>query len=440
MPALLLSGTLTASSCWHCISLCQRSREDKEMRIVADHDLSCAFAIEGLRFEANSCLKLTGPTCWFSCKLMSSAGPLISDFVTHEERFAYSSYGIHIGQDDRLTFMGDSSGPIIGYFVDCRVDSPSRGVQVIAEFSPSLLRHLIIPRGVAHTFDNLERIVTRDEPVWHSDDENPDWNVDNDLVSVDRSVPLAKFPIVRPNPYRLPDQAHVFISRLSQSLLETPRAYMARYKLTIGGLERYVMFEPIEWAQDDNEVATLTSITLPGGVKASRARYAATGSRSWTLVPSTDSCVADVLLLEASPLGSEHFYHLRTQKVYTFLTEGVTVTMSIVDCRSNSANYGKQTVINFTADPRITFTIDQGIAYRFSASTTVLVRCEHNVFADQHEPREDIPMFGNDILVHTLGDSVPHVALPSLKCPGVIVYQLAKYETNNHSEFSGQLV
>ncbi|WP_157966643.1 hypothetical protein [Fastidiosibacter lacustris] len=29
-----------------------------------------------------------------------------------------------------------------------------------------LLPDFIIPKVVAHTFDNLERIVTRDEPTW----------------------------------------------------------------------------------------------------------------------------------------------------------------------------------------------------------------------------------------------------------------------------------
>ena len=107
--------------------------------------------------------------------------------------------------------------------------------------------------------------------------------------------------------------------------------------------------------------------------------------------------------------------------------------MSIVDCRIDSANYGSQTVIRFVTDPRITFTIDQSIAYRFSTSMKVLVRCEHNVFADQNEPREDIPSFGNDILVHSLGEPIPRIKPPSLKCPGAVVYQLAKYEGSHYS-------
>lgn len=38
-------------------------------------------------------------------KTLSSEGPMISDFVTHQPDFQYTTYGIHIGQDDRLTFF-----------------------------------------------------------------------------------------------------------------------------------------------------------------------------------------------------------------------------------------------------------------------------------------------------------------------------------------------
>ncbi|GGJ49271.1 dTDP-4-dehydrorhamnose 3,5-epimerase family protein [Pseudomonas avellanae] len=93
---------------------------------------------------------------------MSSPGPLISDFVTHEKDFHYSTYGIHVGQDDRLTFMGDSRTQIDVFFVDCREGSATLHQIVRLRFKPSLERRLVIPRGVAHTFDNLEGIVTRD--------------------------------------------------------------------------------------------------------------------------------------------------------------------------------------------------------------------------------------------------------------------------------------
>jgi hypothetical protein len=215
---------------------------------------------------------------------------------------------------------------------------------------------------------------------------------------------------------------------------------MARYKLQIGGQERYVMFEPTDWAIDDAEVAQLASIHVPDGVNVRRARYAATGGRSWTIVPSTEGCVADILLLRRGDVGPEHFYHLRTQKIYTFLTEGVTVTMSVVDCRSDAPQVAKHSLVKFKTDPRLTFSIDLGVAYRFSADEEVLVRCEHNVFVDPHEPRQDLPPFGSDLLVHELGESITKVPLPSLKCPGAIVYQMAKYEALQHSQTSDKAV
>src|SRR5439155_2126755 len=138
---------------------------------------------------------------------------------------------------------------------------------VTMTFSSSLNRRLIIPRGVAHTFDNLENIVTRDEPIWYSDDNNKDWNIDNDLISVLKDTEPKGFPTVRANIYRLPDEVHQFVSRLSQSLLEQPKPYLARFLLRVGSTQRYVMFEPKSWADDERELRKLLKTPSIPGIK-----------------------------------------------------------------------------------------------------------------------------------------------------------------------------
>lgn len=390
-----------------------------------------SFPIDGLRFEQNSVNATSAPPGWFSRKLSSSPGPLISDFVTHETGFRYSTYGIHIGQDDRLTFMGENGQCIEGHFVDCREASSTLHRYVHIRFAPSLERRLVIPRGVAHTFDNLERIVTRDEPVWYSDEDNKDWNIDNDLISIQRTTALPLFPTVRGNRHILPDDAHQFMSRLSQTLLEDPKSYLARFLLKIGGKDQYVMFEPTSWSKDDLELRELLVPHQVPGVQVQRARYALTGPKSWTLVPSIHACVADVLYLPASQLNTEaKFIHARTRKWYTVLTgQGAKLTLRSIDCRRGSANFGKASEISIRCDPRLTFVIDHGIAYSLTCEEPLLIRCEHEIFADVNEPRADLPMFGQDLMLLSSEITSNGLNLPSLRCPDSVVYAIGKYES-----------
>ena len=398
---------------------------------VCDNTHLIEFSIPGLRFEKNHVKNTYAGNGWFSNKLFSSKGPLISDFVTHEPNFNYSTYGIHVGQDDRLTFMGDNGKKIEGLFVDCRADSPHLHQIVQIRFSPSLFRHLIIPRGVAHTFDNLEYIVTRDEPVWHSDQGNAAWNLDNDLVSVPRTTKLEEFPVVKANRYRLPDEAHRFLSKISQSLLESPKAYLARYPVSISGVEKYVMFEPRAWSDDARSVAEKLLTDDTCGVRIKRNRYALTGAGSYTLVPNTASCVSDVLVLPASVPGRplQYYWHARTRKIYTFLNNHSSkITLNLIDLRSDSATYGQHKSLQIICDPRTSLHIEQGIAYTFSCSKLTLVRCEHEIFVSQDEPRSDIPMFGQDLIPFATDQAYPNIRLPDMRCPPILLYKMAKHE------------
>jgi dTDP-4-dehydrorhamnose 3,5-epimerase-like enzyme len=387
-------------------------------------------AIDGLRFEKNAIAVLDQGHSWFSHKVISSPGPLVSDFVTHGPDFHYSTYGIHIGQVDRLTFFGHHDRNIIGHFIDCRSESPTRHVQLSYSFAPRLYRRLVIPRGVAHTFDGLAGIVTRDEPIWYASEDNPHWNVHNDLISILRST-TDNFPTVDVCKYRFSDDMHNFMTRLSQSVLEKPRAYSTRFKLRIGGVEQYVMFQETTW---DNEGQTLkplldVSDSTPIGVHPSK--YAITGKASWTLVPNTLSGVADVLLMPSRTLENTGMnVHRRTRRWYTFLTqEGSTLEVETLDLRPSSPTFGMARSFSTFCDPRITYVVDPGIAYRFAVNDDIFVRAENEVFVSEHEPRDDIPMFGNDLEVIDPGNfSREQPELPSLQCSERVIRNMAKHE------------
>lgn len=389
-------------------------------------------SIEGLRFEENHCESIADGQGWFHLKTGSSPGPLVSDFVTHEADFSYSTYGIHVGQDDRLTFFGPEDQLITGYFVDCRIGSRTSGQACQFAFYPSPRRRLVIPRGVAHTFDGLAHILTRDEPVWHSDVGNEAWNIDNDLISVSRDTEFSKFPRVQPNRHRLPDAAHHFMSCLSQELLENPKSYLARYQVNIGGVDQYVMLEPKNWEVNPVELQSALKIKTPKGLSLRRARYAATGPKSWTLVPSTASCIADVLSFKgtegefAGPLR----YHLRTRKFYTFLTEGAVVEIQSLDLR-HAPQWSDLVTTALITEPRIVLAVEPGVGYRIRASKDIVVRCEHEVFVAADEPREDLPTFGTDLRHLDHGELIPAVRVAEIECPPSITRLLARAEQAN---------
>lgn len=191
------------------------------------------------------------------------------------------------------------------------------------------------------------------------------------------------------------------------------------------------MFQPKNWIDDDTEMRRLLKAPEAPGITVQRSRYALTGPRSWTLVPNTDSCVADVLFLpRRRPDNPNRFLHRRTRKWYTFLTSpGSNVWIVINDYRPDSPTFGAEESFCITADPRVSIAVDPGIAYALACETDLLVRCEHEVFVADDEPRPDLPDFGRDLIV-LRGAERPagNPRLPSLRCPGEVVRQMARTE------------
>lgn len=406
------------------------------MQTIPDdiHDIN--LDIDGLRFEQNIVRELDEDVGWFSHKVLSSPGPLVSDFVTHGPKFKYTTYGIHIGQEDRLTFFGHDLQYIEGHFIDCREESPTRSMRISYRFSPSMYRRLVIPRGVAHTFDGLEGVVTRDEPIWYASEDNPHWNVNNDLVSVLRSKPESA-PIVDVCKYRFSDDLHNFMTRLSQSVLEKPKSYHTRFRLNVDGAEQYVMFQENTW---NNEGRALQPLLEAGGdtpIRIIPARYAITGKASWTLVPSTSSGVSDVFLMRRfDDLDDiEMHLHRRTRRWYTFLTnEGCALEVQALDLRPPSPTFGETTTFSSVCDPRVSYAVEPGIAHRFRVVQDTYVRAESEVFVSEQEPRSDLPLFGNDIeVIDPASFSRDQPELPSIQCPERVVRLMAWHEASQAS-------
>jgi hypothetical protein len=95
--------------------------------------------------------------------------------------YATDAYGIHLGWEDRLTFVGPSTQTAEIKLIDCRRGSPTFHSEVTFRFAPSPLRYLAIPPGVAHAFGGLQNIFTINRPDRCAGSET-DYEPGNDVI------------------------------------------------------------------------------------------------------------------------------------------------------------------------------------------------------------------------------------------------------------------
>ncbi len=135
------------------------------------------------------------------------------------EHYAHDAYGIHLGQVDRLTFLGPSDQEVTVTFVDCREGSPTHHAKKTIAFHPSALRYLQIPNGVAHAFDGLENVFTVNRPETRSDDETT-YLPGNDIF--DWPVSRPDFPTYRVSDKAVSDAFYLAQAEAQQSLTQRP--------------------------------------------------------------------------------------------------------------------------------------------------------------------------------------------------------------------------
>ena len=155
------------------------------------------------------------------------------DFSTEAHK-GYGVYGMHAGQDDVLTFLATDRRLMAGHFVDCRPQSKTYRVAVSLSFGGDPDRALVVPRGVAHIFDNLTGMVTLNQIRLFFDFNNPDFDPSSDVINVPRDSPISAFPAVRVNRIRAPFWlCYLAIKSRRLRLADGNRRYPFSYK--IGG-------------------------------------------------------------------------------------------------------------------------------------------------------------------------------------------------------------
>ncbi|GGY22530.1 hypothetical protein [Paludibacterium paludis] len=399
---------------------------------VLDDCHRVATVIDGLGFASNYLLEHQSPEIHPETKILSNPGSIVGHFVTHGAGFRYSTFGVHVGQVDRLTFHSATPKRVTGYFIDCRQDSPSRGRRLSIEFGTNAWRKLIIPCGVAHTFENLEGVVTRNDLTLVADASNPSWNLLNDDVVFPWTAEGIKTaPEVTINTTEIPLSAATMFYGLQRQLLRGGRKQSSlEVQATIAGKEtRLIVSSDLDRSAD---VRLPLFEEGPIGCEFALNSFNSVADASWAVVPTTASCVADWVIVDMDTDEQVWFsYHTRQTVLHTFLDgEGSSVLLEVVDLRSTSRSFRRRTACRFTCDPRFHVRIPPGVAYRYIGQGRYGLRVEYEMFVDTNEPRLDLPPIGADRinLPTERLDGATGVTPPNLALPASVQQMMARRE------------
>ncbi|PHM39183.1 hypothetical protein Xmau_03090 [Xenorhabdus mauleonii] len=389
-------------------------------------------SIDGLCFVSNYLLESQAPESHPEIKILSNTGSIIGHFVTHGIGFKYSTFEVHVGRLDRLTFHSSTSKNITGYFIDCRRNSPSRGRRLSMEFTTSTWRKLIIPCGVAHTFENIEGVVTRNDLTLFADASNPTWNLLNDVQFFPCTTEgISNAPEFDVNTMEIPLTASTMFYGVQRQLLKGGQPRLSsEIQATIAGKDIRLVLSS---SQDSSATAQLPSIENgPIGCYFSLNSFSSIAEASWMIIPTTESCVADWVIIDMEAEESVWFsYHTRQTVFHTFLDrEGSAIILEVADLRVGSSTFGRRAVCRFTSNPRFHIRIPSGVAYRYTAAGLHAVRVEYDMFIDSNEPRFDLPPMGADRvnLPAEMLDTADGVNPPNLPLPASVLQMMARYE------------
>ena len=385
---------------------------------VSDDCVSARYAIDGLRFEPNVVLASDDGAGTRQTKVISNTGDIVGHFVTHAEDFRYRDYGIHVGQVDQLTFIASPAKTIKGIFIDCRKQSPTCGLALTLEFSTSSARKLVIPNGVAHTFEDIADVVTRNDMKLFSDPYNPSWSVENDNHTFLLDTPADQIPRLEVNRYPLPFSAAVMFFRMQQEIMRGGRTVDEKpVQANIGG-SLHQLVTSHENPSRPLEMPSSEGCEIPGFAFAVNSFFAS-APNSWCVLPSTPSCVMDMVLYEFQTDRREvHGMHTRHEVLHTFMDRtGDQVFLDLLDLRSDSATFRDTAELTITCDPRFHVRIPAGVAYRYRGYGNFTIRVEYALFMDENEPRRDLPPIGSDWLTIQGGDLILRDGVVTPKIP-----------------------
>jgi len=286
--------------------------------------------------------------------------------------FSFGHFGAHLGQEDRLVFLGPKDNTITAFFLDCRASATSYKVRMEIKFAPSSTRLLVIPPGVAHAFDtvatttlNLYRMFIPEPSEWLSG--RSKWTVAGDIVNVGHDVADEDVPDFVPN-------SHAASEVFYQLIADQQRQDLAGLK------HEYPVTHEFSLADGQSTELKLWKRLGDRPIPPDWEPIEGIEGAGWrgNLVVWTGERSGYVPLLDARP---RHLIDHGEKQEYTHDAFGIHIggvdhltfigpttlqaSIELVDCRRGSPSLHNSVKFSFSPNPLRTLVIPQGVAHRF---------------------------------------------------------------------------
>lgn len=285
-----------------------------------------------------------------------------------KSKFKYGQYGIHLGQQDTLTFLGNKNQKILAKFIDCRKYSPTFKSVLSFYITPSSSRTLIIPPGVAHTFHHLENIFTLNSytlflpKIDRLFSKDLTWSPNNDVINLPEDINIDDIEGYEPMTEEASDLVYHRIADIQSECLNK-HAFLhsetRKIRLDNGDNVNLRFREKIA-----SNLKILLPLSTILGVEFRQIPTMQTGKESG-IVPLTRK--SPMYLVEH---GDEDYnfdsygLHLGQEDHLTFLGDpSREITLKLVDMRKGSATLFYEDEITFNPSPNMELVIPCGVAH-----------------------------------------------------------------------------
>ena len=316
-----------------------------------------------------------------------------------ESEFKYGQYGIHLGQQDTLTFLGDKNKKILAKFIDCRKNSPTFKSELSFYITPSSARTLIIPPGVAHTFHHLENIFTLNSytlflpTIDQLASKALMWSPNNDVINLPEDIEINDIDGYEPMTEEASDLVYHRIADIQHEIL-SQHAFLhsetRKIRLDDGDEVNLRFREKI--TENQKRQLPISKIL---GVAFRDIPTMQTGKESG-IVPLTRK--SPMYLVEH---GNEDYnfdsygLHLGQEDHLTFLGDASSeITLKLVDMREGSATLFCEDEITFKPLPNMELVIPCGVAHALFNMANIITVNRPVIYLD--EEKEYIP--GHDVI------------------------------------------
>jgi dTDP-4-dehydrorhamnose 3,5-epimerase-like enzyme len=328
------------------------------------------------------------------------ATPRPANVVYHgSKKFDYGHYGVHLGQEDRLVFLGDKRSKIKAIFIDCREKSKSFKSRFSLDIEPSSKWMLCIPPGVAHTFYGLENINTINhynlylpKPKDRVED-NTIWDMDGDIINIPIGISDDDVPRLKPNPCPASDLYYQIVSaQQSKALQHNDFMHAETEKINFDdGTNALISFrEPVKTSEVEKRANSKVM-----GLKWEEHLVLLTGEDSG-IVPLLDPHPFYIVDHGSNEYTHDAYgIHLHQQDKLTFLGEkSKNIVLHVVDCRKDSPTLHMRETLEFCPSPLHYLVIPPGVAHSFEGLEDIFTINRPAVYVQDWQSYDS----GNDVI------------------------------------------